>query len=179
MVSHAFEKKKFEKVGLKLLDKSQDKYVVLEKMEKLSKMDQRNVNTESRNKITGCTYLLDEEVQYVAAEANKMFLYSNLLHPDVYTAARWLESQLIQIACQMFYGKPESCGITTTGGTESIILAVYSYQQFALKVRNISRPELLIFNQNRPLFGPRSFRQSLSNVQHQDCENTFKRRLPS
>ncbi len=49
-----------------------------------------------------------------------MYSYENLLHPDIFVSARFIESELVKMGIELFHGAKEgACGITTTGGTES------------------------------------------------------------
>ena len=93
-------------------------------------------------KLTGCVYINDDKIKTIAGEAMRMYAYSNLLHPDVYCSARFIESQLIKITLDLFHGKEgEQCGITTTGGTESILLAMLAYRNRGYK-NGIKHPEM-------------------------------------
>ena len=73
-----------------------------------------------------------------------MFSYHNLVHPNVYSTAQFIESQLIKISLDLFRGTCEEdiCGVTTSGGTESIIFAIQAYKNKALKEKGITQPEL-------------------------------------
>jgi sphinganine-1-phosphate aldolase len=71
-----------------------------------------------------------------------MYGYSNLLHPDVFCSARFIETQLIKICVDLFNGdKEKACGITTSGGTESIIFACLAYRNRGYKM-GIKHPEM-------------------------------------
>ena len=72
-----------------------------------------------------------------------MFLYANLLHTDLYTYARYMESELIKIGLELFNGGEDSCGLTTNGGSMSIINAVYAYATRARR-NGVKKPELII-----------------------------------
>ena len=71
-----------------------------------------------------------------------MYSYENLLHPDIFVSARFIESELVKMGVELFHGtKVGACGITTTGGTESIILAMMSYRNIGMK-KGIKWPEM-------------------------------------
>jgi sphinganine-1-phosphate aldolase len=68
-----------------------------------------------------------------------MYSYDNLLHPDVFCSARFIESQLIKLGVELFNGgKDECCGVTTTGGSESIQMAMMAYRNrgYALGIKH-------------------------------------------
>lgn len=71
-----------------------------------------------------------------------MYSYQNLLHPDIFPSARFIESELIKIGLEIFHGNKETgCGITTTGGTESILLAMMVYRNIGME-KGIKWPEM-------------------------------------
>jgi sphinganine-1-phosphate aldolase len=43
----------------------------------------------------------------------------------------------------LYNGDKECCGLTTTGGTESIIMAILCYREWAKKEKGITRPNLV------------------------------------
>ena len=73
-----------------------------------------------------------------------MYSYSNLLHPDVFVSARYLESELIRVCKGLFSGSDEVVGLTTSGGTDSIISAILAHRNRGLK-NGIEHPEMYFF----------------------------------
>ena len=66
-----------------------------------------------------------------------------MLHPDIYCGGRFIESQLIKIGLDLFHGKADSCGVTTSGGTFSILTAMYCYKKRGESL-GIEHPNILI-----------------------------------
>ena len=130
--------KKFKKI--EFYDNKQDYTKILSKMEQNFSGDNTKIQS---GKLTGSVYCLNDQIKYIAGEATKIFLYSNLLHPDIYSYTRYIESELIKIGIQLFNGKKDACGITTNGGTMSIINAIYSYVNRGRKL-GIKNPEIII-----------------------------------
>ena len=133
----SFQINKYKKIEFR--DNKQDYTKILDKMSQNMQIDKRK--TES-GKLTGSVYCGSSQVQYIAQEAAKMFLYSNLLHTDLYTYSRNLESEVINIGINLFNGKEGACGLTTSGGTMSIINAIYAYVTIAKK-NGIKNPEII------------------------------------
>ena len=131
-------KKKFKKI--EFYDNKQDYTKILAKMEENLKGDKVKIES---GKLTGSVYCLNDQIKHIAGEAAKMFLYSNLLHPDIYTYNRYLESELIKLGVQLFNGKKDACGVTTSGGTMSIINAIYAYVNRGKKL-GITNPEIIV-----------------------------------
>ena len=136
--NYMFKTSKYKK--LEFLDKHQDKDTVLFKLRDIAKGDNNKANC---GKLTGAVYCANSTVKSIASEALDMFVYSNLLHPDIYTGARFIESQLIKLGLNLFNGKDDSCGLTTSGGTYSILTAVYSYINRG-KHMGITHPNIIV-----------------------------------
>ena len=134
----SFKSDKFKKIEFR--DNKQDYTKILAKMESNISGDNNKANC---GKLTGSVYCSNDQIKYIATEAAKMFLYSNLLHPDIFTYGRYLESELIKIGINLFNGREDACGLTTTGGTMSIISAIYAYVVRSRKI-GIKEPELII-----------------------------------
>lgn len=77
-------------------------------------------------KLSGAVYLGQPEhhpVNDAIKLAIEKFMLSNPLHPDVFQGARRMDAELVKMVCNMFNAPPAGCGTTTSGGTESILLA--------------------------------------------------------
>lgn len=70
-----------------------------------------------------------------------MYGYSNLLHADIFCSARFIETQLIKMGVELFHGKENACGVTTSGGTESILFACMAYRNRGYTM-GIENPEM-------------------------------------
>jgi len=95
-------------------------------------------------KVSGTVYHAGKEITHISAEAYKMFIWSNPLHPDVFPGVRKMEAEVIAMVVKMFNGGKNACGTTTSGGTESIIMAVKTYRDWARQTKGITKPELVV-----------------------------------
>ena len=82
----------------------------------------------SQGNLTGAVYSVDDDLSTIQAKALSLFNKSNLLHPDIFTSTRQMEAEVIRMTLDLFDGDSLSCGSVTSGGTESILLAVKSYR---------------------------------------------------
>ncbi len=57
-----------------------------------------------------------------------MFALSNPLHPDVFPMVRKMEAECVQMVINLFNGGTAACGVLTSGGTESILMAMKAYR---------------------------------------------------
>ena len=52
-----------------------------------------------------------------------------------------MEAEIVRMCCHLFNGNPStSCGVMTSGGTESIVLAVKAYRDWAREEKGITNP---------------------------------------
>jgi sphinganine-1-phosphate aldolase len=86
---------------------------------------------------------------------------ANQLHPDIWPSATKFEAEIVSMAAHMLgageidtpFGSPEGiCGSVTSGGSESILLAIKTYRDFAKEKRGISSPELVLPESAHPAF---------------------------
>ncbi|KAG6817495.1 hypothetical protein H0H87_008120 [Tephrocybe sp. NHM501043] len=74
-------------------------------------------------KLSGAVYHGGEELEKVIVQAYQRYCVSNPLHPDVFPAIRKMEAEIVAM-CLKLYNNPTGAGTMTSGGTESIIMAI-------------------------------------------------------
>ncbi|GMH52777.1 hypothetical protein TrST_g13553 [Triparma strigata] len=79
------------------------------------------------------------EVTEVQAKMWGLFNSTNSLYPGVFPSVRKFEAEVIAMTTNMVNG---SCGLLSSGGTESILLAVLAYREQGLK-RGITSPNMI------------------------------------
>ncbi|XP_030425831.1 sphingosine-1-phosphate lyase 1 isoform X1 [Gopherus evgoodei] len=114
--------------------------VLLEKMKEYSSMGK--VHWED-GKVSGTVYSGEEKLTHLLVKVYEEFAWSNPLHPDVFPGLRKMEAEVVRMACTLFNGGPNSCGVMTSGGTESILMACKAYRDLAYE-RGIKHPEILV-----------------------------------
>lgn len=67
-----------------------------------------------------------------------------------------MEAEIIRMVAGMYSGDSESCGVLTSGGTESILLAVLAYRELA-KERGITKPNIVMSNTAHVAFDKAAF----------------------
>eukprot|EP00128_Syssomonas_multiformis_P017376 Colp12_sorted_trinity150504_noHs@36186 len=104
-------------------------------------------------KISGTVYHGGEDLTELLVDVYKRFCWSNPLHADVFPGVRKMEAEVVQMVVNMFNGNQECCGTMTSGGTESILMAVKSYRDYAYEVKGITEPELVVPVSSHAAFG--------------------------
>lgn len=108
---------------------------------KLSEMD--HVRWED-GRVSGAVYHGGGDLIKLQSEALEKFMVANPIHPDVFPGVRKMEAEIVAMVLAMFSAPPGSVGVTTSGGTESILMACLSARQKASKERGVTEPEMYI-----------------------------------
>ena len=86
-----------------------------------------------------------DELQKIIVSAFERYSVSNPLHPDIFPAIRKMDAEIVAM-CLRLYNNPNGAGTTTSGGTESIVMAVKTYRDWAKAVKGITEPEMCVFS---------------------------------
>lgn len=112
--------------------------------EKIDTLIKREHDIFRDHKVHGTVYYSDKkDVVNVVRDACKEFLYHNPLHYDMYPTATQMEAEVIAMTANLYNGGREACGISTSGGTESILMAILTYRDWARDTKGIKHPELV------------------------------------
>ncbi|CAJ0830396.1 10104_t:CDS:10 [Entrophospora sp. SA101] len=95
-------------------------------------------------RVSGAIYHGGQELSKLTSEAYSMFSVSNQLHPDVFPGVRKMDAEVVAMVLNMYNAPPEAAGTTTSGGTESILMACKAYRDWAREVKGITSPEIVV-----------------------------------
>ncbi|XP_061175676.1 sphingosine-1-phosphate lyase 1-like [Saccostrea echinata] len=109
----------------------------LKKYQDLAKVDWSN------GTISGTVYSGDPTLTHLMEKVYGMFAWTNPLHADIFPDIRKMEAEVVRMCCTMFNGDKDSCGTMTSGGTESILMAMFTYRNIA-RERGIKIPEIIV-----------------------------------
>ncbi|KAJ1674699.1 Dihydrosphingosine phosphate lyase [Spiromyces aspiralis] len=96
-------------------------------------------------KVSGVVYHGGKDLVDLTNKAFALFNLSNPLHPDVFPGLRKIEAEIVKMVLDLYNAPDGACGATTSGGTESIIMAVRAHIIWARKHRGISNPNMQVF----------------------------------
>jgi glutamate/tyrosine decarboxylase-like PLP-dependent enzyme len=98
-------------------------------------------------------FLASQEARRLAEEAYTMFLWENGLDPTLYRSLVKLENEIVAMAAAHLRGDGDVVGSFTSGGTESVLLAVKTARDRAL-ARNpaLERPQMVLPITAHPCF---------------------------
>jgi len=98
-------------------------------------------------------YPTNDEIDDVLAEANQLYLYENALNPFRFPSLRQMEVDVVEMTGGLLHAPTGFGGCMTSGGTESIIMAVKAARERAKAERGVERGELLAPVTAHPAFG--------------------------
>lgn len=98
----------------------------------------------AHGRVWSLVYYLDEAYAGFLAEAYQAYSSANGLNPTAFKSLKRFESEIIASVAEMLHGTPEVCGVVTSGGTESCLLAVKTYRDLARAKRRVRRPEMIL-----------------------------------
>jgi sphinganine-1-phosphate aldolase len=91
------------------------------------------------------TYPVSDEHHEFLKKAHNMYFSENALNPMAFKSLRRFEHETIRMVADLFHGDEEVVGLVTSGGTESLIMAIKAYRDRARKMKPwILKPEMII-----------------------------------
>eukprot|EP00397_Hematodinium_sp_SG-2012_P024979 GEMP01026059.1.p1 GENE.GEMP01026059.1~~GEMP01026059.1.p1 ORF type:complete len:512 (+),score=106.92 GEMP01026059.1:777-2312(+) len=97
----------------------------------------------STGKMAGTIYHGGEDLATMFGPIFNMFYKSNPLHADAFQTSRQIEAEAIRMIVSLYNGDDEACGVMTSGGTESILMAMKAYRDRGV-ARGITEPNICV-----------------------------------
>lgn len=145
----------------------------------LTNLKQHDVAWES-GKVLAYVYEPKKETEAVTKAAYSLYLIENGLDPTAFPSLLQLENQLIGIAIELLNGDKETVGSFTSGGTESIILAVKTARDYYRDKRpNIAVPEMIVAETAHAAFHKAGHYLGVKVVVAPVNKKTFKLEVPA
>ncbi|KAF2689627.1 sphingosine-1-phosphate lyase-like protein [Lentithecium fluviatile CBS 122367] len=114
---------------------------VRQKLVELSEMEHTRWED---GRVSGAVYHGGDDLIRLQTEAFGKFTVSNPIHPDVFPGIRKMEAEIVAMVLSLFNAPAGAVGVTTSGGTESILMAVLSARNKAYTERNVAEPEMIL-----------------------------------
>ncbi|KAB2097315.1 hypothetical protein ES319_A01G163300v1 [Gossypium barbadense] len=114
--------------------------------------DVKSNDADWKGKCSGTVYIGGSESEghfSLINEACSMFAHTNPLHLDVFQSVALFEAEVVAMTADLLGCKEKAsggqvCGNMTSGGTESILLAVKTSRDYMKAKKGITRPEMII-----------------------------------
>lgn len=95
-------------------------------------------------KVWSLVYYLDEDHSQFIKDSYHSFACENGLNPTAFKSLKSFETQVISATAEILHGTEEVCGVITSGGTESCLMAVKTYRDMARDQRRVKKPEMIL-----------------------------------
>ncbi len=94
----------------------------------------------------------DEHTEFLK-KAYSIYFHQNGLNPSAFPSLRQLEAEVVSMAANLLGGGAAAAGTMTSGGTESILMAIKTYRDRARALHpEITKPEMIVPVSIHPAF---------------------------
>ncbi len=112
-------------------------------LDRLDQMKSNDVRWRDGHAFT-LAYNAGDDVIAVAEEAYRRFSSENALNTDAFPSLRAIQADVVGIVAEWLNAGTEGAGFMTTGGTESLLMAVKAARERGRNERNITRPNVVL-----------------------------------
>ena len=92
--------------------------------------------------VSGSLYCGDHDHYAFLGEVFNLYSHANVLQRDMYPSATKFEGEIIAMTSSLLHGT--GVGVVTSGGSESLITALFSYREHARETRGVTRPNVVM-----------------------------------
>jgi glutamate/tyrosine decarboxylase-like PLP-dependent enzyme len=127
-----------------LPSKGLDRKAILSEIENITKLEE---NKWKNGYVSGAVYHGDSEHINFLNQVYALQSQSNPLHSDLFPSASKFESEIVSMTAQILganQSEGDICGVVSSGGTESILLAMKTYRDRCREVNSIYRPNIVL-----------------------------------
>jgi glutamate/tyrosine decarboxylase-like PLP-dependent enzyme len=98
-------------------------------------------------------YRVDDQVSGLLQDAYTMFFAENGLNPMAFPSLRKFETEVVAMTASLLGGDSQVVGCMTSGGTDSILMAVLAAREWARRHRpHVTQPEMMLPASAHPAF---------------------------
>lgn len=109
-------------------------------------------------KVPGYTYKMGDDLDYVIREAYQLYFGENALGRNAFKSVTKLEQSIVGFCLRLFGHNDTGAGIFTSGGTESIFLAVKSAREWAKRSKpSATKPNIVMPVSAHAAFGKATY----------------------
>jgi glutamate/tyrosine decarboxylase-like PLP-dependent enzyme len=128
-------------------------------------------------RVFSLVYSAGEEVHELLQAASALYLSENALNTEVFPSLRRIQADIVGAVAGLLGGVEGLAGVTTSGGTESILMAVKAAREWGRAERGIEQPSMVLatsahaaFAKASHYFGVRSIRVPVGDDYRADVE---------
>jgi glutamate/tyrosine decarboxylase-like PLP-dependent enzyme len=105
-----------------------------------------------QGRVFGLVYHVSDEIDDLLKEAYTMFFSENGLNPTAFPSLNKFENEVVAMTASLLGGDGHVAGSMTTGGTESLLMAVKTARDWARNEWGVEDPEILLPSTAHPAF---------------------------
>lgn len=141
----------------RLPEKGRDRNEIFQELSTMAEEENARWKT---GQVSGTFYHAGEEHLAFLNKIFALFSHDNTIQFDLCPSLFKMESEIIAMTAAMLHGQAvkkidpaaEVCGTVTSGGTESILMAMKVYRDRARDTKNITTPEIILPHTAHPAF---------------------------
>lgn len=96
------------------------------------------------SRVWSLVYYLDKEHEDFLGKAYQTYSSANGLNPLAFKSLKKMEDDIVSFTAGLLHAPDTACGVVTSGGTESCLLAAKTYRDRARALHGVSEPEMII-----------------------------------
>lgn len=121
-------------------------------IDRLDEYHEEEFSHTKSGKYSGIRFSDRKDIEEIAGEGSKRFLYSNMLYFNKTGPSRNMELEIIAFCNKLLHGEDSYTGMTTTGGSESIFQAILAHKRYYFQEHGIAKPEIVLPETAHPAF---------------------------
>jgi len=133
---------------VKLPEKGLSEKEIISQMEQMRKEDA----DWKKGRTFSLVYYARDDIKEIAQRAYTMFFSENGLNPLAFPSLKQFETEVVAMTASILGGDDQTVGNMTSGGTESILLAVKTARDWARAEKGITEPEMILPQTAHPAF---------------------------
>jgi len=116
--------------------------------EKILDILSRMASTENKGweegRVSGAVYHGEDELVSFLEKVHAIYSQCNPLHVDIFPSVVKFDTEIVAMCSSIVHGDERVRGSVSSGGTESILLAMKAYRDLYRKKKGISRPQVIL-----------------------------------
>lgn len=112
-------------------------------LDELVRLRDNDVDWKS-GRVFSLAYFAGDDVLDLAERAHALYSSSNGLSTDAFPSLRRIQADVVETATGWVHGDSDAAGFMTSGGTESILLAVEAARQRGRRERGVTSPNIVL-----------------------------------
>jgi glutamate/tyrosine decarboxylase-like PLP-dependent enzyme len=121
-------------------------------LKQLQSFHDRDTNWHDGRTFSLVYHASDEHTEFLK-RAYSIYFHQNGLNPSAFPSLRQFEAEVVSMAANLLGGGADAAGTMTSGGTESILMAVKTYRDRARELQpQITKPEMIVPVSIHPAF---------------------------